>query len=134
MSKHKDRLRVDDLHRRGEADASDYAAAVIPIHEPRNGLGIAALALGIAALVFSLMPITGFLAVILGATGLILGLAARGRLKRGTATNGKTTWAGIVTSVLGLVIGVVGIFIVFDTLNQFDEDMQELEQEFDIDG
>ena len=78
------------------------------VSEPRNALGVAALILGIVGLMFGFMPITGFVACGLGVTGLILALAARGRLRRRTATNRKTTIAGGVVSLAAIALGEHG--------------------------
>jgi hypothetical protein len=99
--------------------------------EPRNALGIAALALGLVGVLFGLVPLTGFIAVGLGIVGMILALSNRGRLRRGTATNKKTTWAGLIASVVAIALGIWGIAIVFDAFEDLDEDLQEIEQELD---
>ena len=97
--------------------------------EPRNALGITALILGLIGVLFGLVPFTGFIAVALGITGIILALSNRGRLRRGTATNKKTTWAGLIASVVALALGIWGIAIVFDAFEDLDEDLQEIEEE-----
>lgn len=94
--------------------------------EPRNGLGIASISLGIVGLLFCLMPITGFIGFALGAIGLILGLSALGRLKRGKATNTKTTWAGIITSLAAIVFGIIGIVMFFTAVDQLGDDLDEV--------
>ena len=95
-------------------------------HEPRNGLGIAAIILGLVGILFGLVPLTGFIAVALGITGLCLGFAGRGRIKRFRANNRWTTRSGIAASLVALVLGVWGITIVFDAVDQFDQDIQEI--------
>lgn len=102
--------------------------------EPRNGLGLAAIILGVMGLLFGLVPLVGgFFAIGLGLTGMILGFAGRGRVKRGTATNRKTTWAGIVTSLLAVALGIFATVQVFSAVEEFGEDMEEIEQEFEQD-
>jgi hypothetical protein len=93
---------------------------------PSNGFGITALCLGIVSLVFMLVPLTGFIAVILGGLALIFGLLGWGRVRRGVATNKGATVAGTVCGALGLVVGVVGIVIVFQAATQFSDDMERL--------
>jgi hypothetical protein len=99
--------------------------------EPRNGLGIGALICGVLGMLFGLIPFTGFIAFALGAVGVILGLSARGRLKRGRADNTKVTWAGVITSVLAIALGIWGMVVVFTAVDQFGQDMEDLSQEFD---
>lgn len=73
---------------------------------PRNGLGIAALVIGVASLVaaasFTLFP----LALVSGLLGLILGLVALIRGRRRGATNPGQATAGVICSVLALLIAI----------------------------
>lgn len=59
----------------------------------RNGFGIAALVLGLFALLLSWTIIGG---VLFGILALIFGLLGRARAKRGEATNGGMSVAGVV--------------------------------------
>ena len=71
----------------------------------RNGLGTASLVLGI-------LSIIGIITVI---GGVILGLVGRGRVKRGEAANGGVALAGVVTSLVGLVVSIIliGVGVIF---------------------
>jgi hypothetical protein len=75
---------------------------VPPVAAPANGLGAAALVLGILAVVTCWTVIGG---VVFGILAISLGFAARGRVTRGLATNRGSATAGIVTGVVGLVLG-----------------------------
>ena len=114
----------------GHGQAGQAETQYRPI-EPRNALGIAALALGLVGMLFGLVPVTGFIAVALGIVGVILALSNRGRLRRGTASNRKSTWFGLATSLIAIALGFWGISIVFDTVDELDRDLEELEQELD---
>ncbi|WP_028662430.1 hypothetical protein [Saccharomonospora iraqiensis] len=97
--------------------------------QQRNGFGITALCLAIAGLVFGLVPLTGFIAVILGALALLFGLLGLGRVRRREATNKKMA---ITASILGagaLALGVWGVTIVFNTVEEVDKEFQQIEQE-----
>ncbi len=78
--------------------------------KPRNGFGIAAVVLGILAILIGLFifPLGLLLAVI----GIVLGFLGRRRAKRGEATNGGVALAGLVLSILGLLVSIAGGFIV----------------------
>lgn len=102
-----------------------------PAVEPRNALGITALALGLVGVLFGLVPFTGFIAVALGLVGVILALSNRGRLRRGTATNRKTTWTGLIASLVAIAIGIWGMTIVFGAVDELDQDLEELEQDLE---
>lgn len=77
-----------------------------PPARPRNGFGIAALVLGLLALVLCWTIIGG---ILLGLLALIFGLIGRARARRGEATNGGMSVAGLVLGVLGLLLGI-GLF------------------------
>lgn len=104
--------------------AYPQASPVAPA--PSNGFGITALCLGIVSLVFMLVPLTGFIAVILGGLAVIFGLLGWGRVRRGAATNKGVTISGTACGALGLVVGIIGIVIVFQATAQFSEDMDRL--------
>ena len=70
---------------------------------PRNGLGTAALVVGILAV---LGVITVFGGVVLGLVALVLGLVARGRVKRGEATNGGAALAGVILGVVAMLLSI----------------------------
>jgi hypothetical protein len=83
-----------------------YAGYPPPLLTPRNGLGIAALILAVLGLLFSWTIAGG---IILGLVALIIGFLARGRVKRGEATNGGLAVSGIVLGALAIVLGLVFI-------------------------
>ncbi|MBA2472806.1 MAG: DUF4190 domain-containing protein [Pseudonocardiales bacterium] len=90
----------------GFGQGSGYGAPGAP---PRNGFGIAALVLGLLALVLCWTIVGG---IVFGILALIFGLLGRARAKRGQATNGGLSVAGIVLGVIGLLltIGLVALF------------------------
>ncbi|WP_372349443.1 DUF4190 domain-containing protein [Streptomyces sp. KL116D] len=71
---------------------------------PANGMGVAALVLGIITAVgFVAWPaaiVTGVLAVVFGVLG-------RGRVRRGTATNGGQALAGLICGIGGLILALL---------------------------
>lgn len=97
--------------------------------EPRNGLGIAAISIAVVGVLFGLVPLTGFIAVGAGLVAAILALAARGRIKRGRATNRKTTWAALIVALGSIALGIWGMTIVFGAVEQLDKDFQQFETE-----
>jgi hypothetical protein len=76
---------------------------------PRNGLGTAGFVLGLIGLVFSLIPLVGVVAWPLVILGLIFSLIGLGRTRSGQANNKGITIAGVVLSVIGLVICIVWV-------------------------
>lgn len=83
-----------------------YAGYAQPPIAPKNGLGIAALVVAIIGLVFCWTVAGG---VILGFAAVIIGFVARGRVKRGQATNGGVAIAGIVLGFLAIIVSLVFI-------------------------
>jgi hypothetical protein len=71
--------------------------------QPRNGFGIAALVLGLLALVLCWTIVGG---VVFGIVAVIFGLLGRARTKRGEATNGGVSLAGVVLGIIGLLVAI----------------------------
>ena len=92
-----------------------YSGFTPPPTGPRNGLGITALVLAIIGLVFCWTVVGG---VILGLSAVIIGFVARGRVKRGEATNGGIAVAGIVLGFLAIIVSLIFIPI---WIGLFDE-------------
>jgi hypothetical protein len=86
----------------------------VPLTRPRNGFGIAALVLGLLALVLSWTIIGG---IVFGITALIFGLLGWARVKRGEATNGGLSVAGVILGLIGLLIAIGLIVFVVSILN-----------------
>jgi hypothetical protein len=83
-----------------------------PSHIPRrplNWIGTTALLTAIVGLILCWSVFGG---VIFGVIAVIVGVNARGRVKRGEATNGPVATAGVVLGVLAVVVSlaVIGIW------------------------
>jgi hypothetical protein len=81
---------------------------------PANGTATTALVLGILSLVFAVLFFP--LGIILGIVAIVLGAMGRGRARQGLATNGGAATAGLVTGVIGLLLGgllaaTIGLFM-----------------------
>lgn len=85
-----------------------------PLAQPRNGFGIAAFALGLFALLLSWTVLGG---IVLGIPAVIFGVLGRGRARRGEATNGGLSVAGIVLGAIGILIAIVLIVFWVSVLN-----------------
>jgi hypothetical protein len=85
-----------------------YSAQPAPASPPRsrNGLGVAALVIGVASLVAGISFILFPLALVGGLVGLIIGIVALSRRKARGATNAGQATAGLVCSVLALIIAI----------------------------
>ncbi len=77
-----------------------------PRARPRNGLGVAALVIGVASLVAAASFILFPLALVAGLVGLIIGLIALTRGRASGATNPGQAAAGVICSVLALIIAI----------------------------
>jgi len=94
--------------------------------QPRNGYGVTALVLAIVGLVFSLVPLTGFIALICGGLAVLFALLGLGRVRRGQADNKRLTITGLVLGALALVIGFIGVIIVFTATNKLATDLSKI--------
>jgi hypothetical protein len=74
-----------------------------------NGFGIAALVLGILSIV---LFFTSWLAIILGVLALVFGFLALSKVKKGQATSKGMPIAGIVTGVIGALVGAALLIFV----------------------
>lgn len=97
--------------------------------EPKNGFGIAALCLAASGLVFGLIPLTGFIALICGVLAVIFGLLGRGRAKRKVATNKKMATASTILGVGAIGLGILGMSIVFNTVDELDKELKKTGEE-----
>jgi hypothetical protein len=79
---------------------------------PRNGLGTTGFVLGLLGLVLAPIPIVGIVAWPLVIIGLILSFVGLGRARKGRATNKRLAIAGIVLSVLGLIVCIVWVAVI----------------------
>ncbi|MEU3499706.1 hypothetical protein ABZ726_02685 [Streptomyces hundungensis] len=73
---------------------------------PQNGFGTASMVLGIVACV-AMICTWGIGGIVLGALALIFGFLGKGRVARGEANNRGQALAGIITGIVGIVIGAV---------------------------
>ncbi|MBB4688616.1 DUF4190 domain-containing protein [Amycolatopsis jiangsuensis] len=78
-----------------------------PPTPPKNGLGTAGFVLGLLGLIFSFIPIIGVVAWPLVILGIVFAAVGLTRIRAGKATNKGMAIAGLVLSVLGLVIAIV---------------------------
>ncbi|MDW4904411.1 DUF4190 domain-containing protein [Streptomyces sp. ADMS] len=78
--------------------------------QPSNGMGTAALVVGIvSAVIFCLWP----LAIILGILAVVFGVIARGKARRGEATNAGQALAGIICGAVGIVLAAaIGVILI----------------------
>jgi amino acid transporter len=79
------------------------------VQPPRNGLGTAGFVLGLIGLLFSFLPVVGVVAWPLVILGLIFSLIGVYRAVKGRATNKGLSIAGVILSVIGLVICIVWV-------------------------
>ncbi len=84
-----------------------------------NGLAVAALTLGIIGAFFGLIPFTCFHAWILGTLALSFGLVGRGKKYMGYRR--KMATAGAVLGVICLALGVIGLVIVGNAVEDLDK-------------
>ena len=75
----------------------------------KKGLAIAAMVLGIVSCVLAWVYMVNIAAIITGAVGLVLAILANKSYKAIGQKNGMAT-AGLVLSIIGLVISLIGFF------------------------
>lgn len=81
--------------------------APVAAPQPKNGLGTSGFVLGLIGLLFSFIPLIGVIAWPLVILGIIFSAIGLSRTIKGAATNKGLSIAGLVLSILGLVMCVV---------------------------
>ncbi len=81
--------------------------------QPHNGLGTAGFVVGLVGLILSPLPFIGILAWPLVVLGVIFSAVGISRVKARKATNKGLSVAGLVLSVLGVVVSVA-MYLVYD--------------------
>ncbi|WP_410611640.1 MmpS family transport accessory protein [Amycolatopsis sp. lyj-109] len=89
---------------------------------PRNGLGTAGFVLGLLGLVFSPIPIVGVVAWPLVVLGLILSAVGVARVRSGKATNKGLAIAGVIVSLLGLVVCILWTVVIGKAINDVNQE------------
>ncbi|GED84454.1 DUF4190 domain-containing protein [Streptomyces sp. 6-11-2] len=84
---------------------------------PQNGMGTAAMVLGILSC--TMFCFYGIFGVVLGVLAVIFGIKGRRKAERGEANNHGQAQAGLITGIIGIVLGlativllVIGVFYV----------------------
>jgi hypothetical protein len=88
---------------------------------PRNGLGTAGFVLGLLGLVVSPIPFAGVAAWPLVGLGLVLSAVGVARARAGKATNKGLAIAGVVVSVLGLVVSVLWVVVIGNAIGDVQD-------------
>lgn len=106
-----------------------------PRREPRNGLGTSGFVLGLIGLVFSFLPVIGVVAWPLVILGLVFSLLGFFRARRGAASNKGLSIAGIVVSVVGLVVCIVWVAALGNGINEVDKEAnREVTVRYEVTG
>lgn len=82
-----------------------------PVQQPRNGLGTTGFVLGLVGLIFSPIPFVGVVAWPLVILGVIFSALGYVRTRSGVATNKGLSIAGLVVSIIGLVICILWVAV-----------------------
>jgi len=112
-----------------------FQTAVPQAAPPRNGLGTAGFVLGLIGLLVSPVPFVGVVAWPLVIVGLILSLVGLGRVRKGRATNKGLSIAGIILSVLGLVVSIVWVVVIGQVISDVkDQSAQQHTIVYEVGG
>ncbi|MFE2043974.1 DUF4190 domain-containing protein [Streptomyces sp. NPDC059477] len=90
---------------------------------PQNGMGTAAMVLGILAC--ALFCFYGAVSIVLGVLAIVFGVKGKKRAEQGVATNRGQAQAGLITGIIGLILGIAVLVLMvigFTTaFNEFEE-------------
>jgi hypothetical protein len=76
----------------------------------QNGMGVAAMVLGILAC--CLFCLYGVVSVVLGILAIVFGIKGRQKAEQGLADNHGQAQAGLITGIIGLVLGIAVIVLI----------------------
>lgn len=97
--------------------------------QPRNGLGIAALACGLVGIFAGFIPllfiVTGSLAIL----AVFFGIVGIRRARSGDATNGPVAIAGLIAGLIALGMLVWGLSVVYSGLSRLDTEFDHIGQQ-----
>ncbi|AEW99175.1 DUF4190 domain-containing protein [Streptantibioticus cattleyicolor] len=88
-----------------------YPGPLLPLTQPRNGLGVAALVVGIVGVFIGFVPFLFWFSGVLGVLGLVFGLVGVGRARNGTATNKGVAVAGSILGGVAVVMAIAGVVL-----------------------
>lgn len=109
-----------------ETQAPEQQPQVIYVEKQTNGMATASLVLGIIGVVFGLVPLTAFIALICGLLAVIFGFVGRKNAKKnGVGKKTMATW-GLVLGAVAFALGVAGVVIVDDALNELERELDNL--------
>lgn len=89
-----------------------------------NGMAVAGLVLGIVGVVFGLIPVLFLIALACGTLAVIFGGVAWNNARHGANKKGMSI-AGVVLGAVALVLGVAGIILIDDAVNDLEDDLDE---------
>lgn len=98
--------------------------------EPAKGFAVTAFVCGIVGAIFGLIPILALLALPLGIIAVVFGLLGARRNKRAKAGVGLAR-AGWLLGVTAVILAVIGFVIVNNAIDDFQDDMDQLEQDLE---
>ena len=86
-------------------------------------MAVAALVLGIVGSVLGLVPLTGFIALICGILALVFGFVGYNKAKNAGLPHKTMAVWGVVLGGLSFILGIVGLTIVADVVNDLDRQL-----------
>ena len=103
------------------------APAVVYIQKPSRGMAVASISLAIVGCCVGLIPLFGFIAIPAGILAMIFGLIGVRKAKRNGGGKGLPR-AGWILGVLAIVLGIAGMVIVNNAINELDNDFDDIDR------
>lgn len=92
------------------------------VTQPSNGLGTSGFIIGLIGLILSPIPFIGVIAWPLVVLGIIFSAIGIAKVRAGRATNKGLSIAGLVVSVVGLVICIIWVVAIKDAVDDVNEE------------
>ena len=133
-SEARDEVARDPEFRRRIVQEEMVRHGVIQPRQLGNAPATAGLTLGLAACAVGWVPALFPVAAVFGVVGLLLSITGKKRAHHEERTGSKRAAAGMLFSLIGIALAVVGLLVVADVINTFDGTIADVwDQMKDID-
>lgn len=98
---------------------------IVYVARPSRGMAVASICLGVVGAVIGLIPILGVFAIACGILAVIFGISGARKVRQSGGGRALAV-SGWILGLVAITLGVIGMVIVDNAIDQFEEDMNEI--------